>query len=270
MYVEGEIPASVNTGNGTNFVYPYPPYYNQGNNNGGFGNDLWGIIALAIVFGAFGNNGNGLFGGGNNNAYGNMLYDINANTNRGFDNVSIHNNLDEIQSTLTNGFTNIANSFANGEVNRCNQTTTLLQSLNGLGTQFQNCCCENRLATADLKYTVATENCADRQALALGVRDIIEANTRSTQAILDKLCQQEISAKDETIANLRTQLNMATLNASQTAQTALIREGQNITMNNLVNELRSCPIPSQPVYGSQPIFTCPNNNGCGCGGQSIQ
>lgn len=261
-----------NGSNGTNFVYPYPPYFN--NNGGGFGNGmdgLWGLIALAIVFGAFNNNGNGLFGGGNmNNAYGNMLYDINANTNRGFDNVSIHNNLDEIQSTLTNGFTNIANSFANAEVGRCNQTTTLLQSLNGLGTQFQNCCCENRLATADLKYTIATENCADRQAISMGIRDVIENNTRNTQAILDKLCQQEIDAKNETIANLRTQLNMATLNASQTAQTALIREGQNAAVNSLVNELRSCPIPSQPVYGSQPIFTCPNNNGCGCGGQSIQ
>lgn len=274
MYIEGEIPSvtTTNGNNGTNFVYPYPPYFNQ--NNGGFGNgmdSLWGLIALAIVFGGFGGNGNGLFGGGNNTA--SMLYDINANTNRGFDNVSIHNNLDEIQSTLTNGFTNIANSFANAEVGRCNQTTTLLQSLNGLGTQFQNCCCENRLATADLKYTIATENCADRQAIAMGIRDVIESNNRGTQAILDKLCQQEIDAKNDVIANLRTQLNMATLNASQTAQTALIREGQISAVNSLVNELRSCPIPAQPVYGSQPIFTCPNNNngcGCGCSGQSIQ
>lgn len=267
-YVEGEFDLNGNGRN--NYIYPPYPMYNQ--NNGGFGNgmdSLWGLIALAIVFGGFGGNGFG-FGGGNNNAYGNMLYDINANTNRGFDNVSIHNNLDEIQSTLTNGFTNIANQFANAEVGRCNQTTTLLQSLNGLGTQFQNCCCENRLATADLKYTVATENCADRQAVQMGVRDIIENNNRTSQLILDKLCQQEIDAKNDLIGQLRSQLSMADLRASQTAQTALIREGQNATMNNLVNELRSCPIPAQPVYGSQPIFTCPNNNGCGCGGQSIQ
>lgn len=267
MYVEGEIPTvTTNGNNGTNFVYPYPPYQN----NGMFGNGmdgLWGLIALAIVFGGFGGNGFG-FGGGN--SYGNAMYDINANTNRGFDNVAIHNNLDEIQSTLTNGFTNIANSFANAEVGRCNQTTTLLQSLNGLGTQFQNCCCENRLATADLKYTIATENCADRQAVQTGVRDIIDSNTRNTQAILDKLCQQEIDAKNDLIATLRTQLNMANLAASQTAQTAQIREGQNATLNNLVNELRSCPIPAQPVYGSQPIFTCPNSNGCGCNGTNIQ
>lgn len=260
-----------NGSNGTNFVYPYPPYFNQ--NNGGFGNGmdgLWGLIALAIVFGGFGGNGNGLFGCGNNTA--SMLYDINANTNRGFDNVSIHNNLDEIQSTLTNGFTNIANSFANAEVNRCNQTMNLLQSLNGLGTQFQNCCCENRLATQDLKATVISENCADREALSNGIRDIIASNTANTQAVLDKLCQQEIDAKNDLIGQLRNQLSMADLRASQNAQTALIREGQIASVNSLVNELRSCPIPAQPVYGSQPIFTCPNNNGCGCGcsGQSIQ
>lgn len=264
--IDGTI-EGVNFGNGSNMVYPYPMY----NNGGMFGNGmdgLWGLIALAIVFNGFG--GNGFGWGGNNGNCGNMMYDINANTNRGFDNVAIHNNLDEIQSTLTNGFTNIANSFANAEVGRCNQTTTLLQSLNGLGTQFQNCCCENRLASADLKYTIATENCADRQAVQTGVRDIIDSNTRNTQAILDKLCQQELDAKNDLISTLRSQLSMADLRASQTAQTAQIREGQVATLNSLVNELRSCPIPAQPVYGSQPIFTCPNNGGCGCNGQSIQ
>lgn len=258
MYVEGEIPVTTNNGNGTSVVYPYPPY----GNNGGFGNGmdgLWGLIALAIVFGGFGGNGFGFGGGGNNN----MMYDINANTNRGFDQLAVTSGINDLQNAISNGFTN-------AEVGRCNQTTTLLQSLNSLGTQFQNCCCENRLATADLKYTVATENCADRQALAMGIRDVIDSNTRNTQAILDKLCQQEIDAKNDLIGQLRSQLSMADLRASQTAQTAAIREGQLASVNSLVNELRSCPIPAQPVYGSQPIFTCPNNNGCGCGGQSIQ
>jgi hypothetical protein len=247
-----------NNGNGASVVYPYPPY----NNGGMFGNGmdgLWGLIALAIVFGGFGGNGFGFGGGGNNN----MMYDINANTNRGFDQLAVTSGINDLQNAISNGFTN-------AEVGRCNQTTTLLQSLNSLGTQFQNCCCENRLATADLKYTVATENCADRQALAMGIRDVIESNTRNTQAILDKLCQQEIDAKNDLIGQLRSQLSMADLRASQTAQTAAIREGQLASVNSLVNELRSCPIPAQPVYGSQPIFTCPNNNGCGCGGQSIQ
>ena len=264
MYVEGEIPTSVNTGNGTNFVYPYPPYQN----NGMFGNGmdgLWGLIALAIVFGGFGGNGFG-WGGNNGNNCGNMMYDINANTNRGFDQMALTTGIGDLSTAIANG-------FANAEVGRCNQTTGILQAINTLGTNQQNCCCENRLATADLKYTIATENCADRQAIAMGLRDVLESNSKNTQAILDKLCQQEIDAKNETIANLRTQLNMASLNASQVAQTAQIREGQIAEIDALYNRLKNCPVGTTPVYGNQPIFTCPvnaGNFGCGCNGTNIQ
>ena len=139
--------------------------------------------------------------------------------------------------------------------------------MNGLGSQFQNCCCENRLASADLKYTIATENCADRQALSDGLRDVIASNTANTQAILDKLCQQEIDAKNDLISTLRSQLSMADLRASQTAQTAQILAGQTAEVDALYNRLSNCPVPSTPVYGRIPIFTCNgNNNGnCNCG-----
>ena len=244
MYIEGEIP-SVTTGY---------------NNNGGFfgnGDGIWAILLFAMIFG-WGNNGNG-FGGGFG-GYGAGLYDVNANTNRGFDQLALNNGIDNLQTAVTSG-------FANAEVARCNSTTALLQAINGLGTNFQTCCCENKLGIADLKYTVATENCADRQALNEGIRDIIASNTANTQAILDKLCQQEIDAKNDLISTLRSQLSMADLRASQVAQTAEIRQNNATVANQLVAELRSCPIPAQPVYGTQPIFTC-NNNGCGCG--SIQ
>jgi len=120
------------------------------------------------------------------------------------------------------------------------------------------------LATADLKYTIATENCADRQAVSDGIRDVIESNTRNTQAILDKLCQQEIDAKNDLIATLRSQLSMADLKASQIAQTAELRAGQNAEVDALYNRLSNCPVPSTPVYGRTPIFTCNGTNGCGC------
>ena len=115
MYIEGDVP-TVTTGC----------------NNNGFGNGmdgLWGLIALAIVFGG----GFGGFGfGGNNNGYGNMMYDINANTNRGFDQLTLTSGIDGLQNAISSG-------FANAEVGRCNQTTNLLQSINGLGTQFNQC-----------------------------------------------------------------------------------------------------------------------------------
>ena len=104
-------------------------------------------------------------------------------------------------------------------------------------------------------------------------RDIIDSQTRSTQAILDKLCALELDGVKSQLAaaqrenvGLQNQLNMATFAASQVDQTAQLRASQATTANQLVAELRSCPIPAQPVYGNQPIFTCPQTvNSCGCG-----
>lgn len=226
-YVEGDFPISV------------------GNNNGGFlGSDgLWAILLFAMIFGNgnWGFGGNGGFGSG----AGNMLYDINANTNRGFD-----------QTAIISGINGIQNTLSDAAVARCNNTATLLQALNTIGS-------DNRFGIADLKYTVATENCADRQAISDGLRDVIASNTANTQAILDKLCQQELDAKNDLIATLRSQLSMADLRASQVAQTAAIKEGQVAEIDALYNRLSSCPVPSMPVYGRTPIFTC--NGGCGCG-----
>ena len=248
-YIEGEIPTVVTSNGG-----------NGGFGNGFFGSDgIWAILLFAMIFG-WGNNGWGGNGGNFGGGCGNMLYDINQNTNRGFD-----------QSAIISGLNGIQGALSDASVARCNSTTTLLQAINSgfadSAMAFQNCCCENRLGIADLKYTIATENCADRQALNEGVRDIIASNTANTQAILDKLCQQEIDAKNDLISTLRSQLSMADLRASQTAQTAQILAGQTAEVDALYNRLSNCPVPSTPVYGRVPIFTC-NGNGCGCG--SIQ
>lgn len=111
----------------------------------------------------------------------------------------------------------------------------------------------------------ATENCADRAALSDGIREVIASNTASTQRILDQLCQDKIDAKNDTIAQLRQELLFARGQASQDVQTAELRANNATVANQLLSEMRSCPIPAQPVYGSQPIFTCPQNSGCGCG-----
>ena len=89
------------------------------------------------------------------------------------------------------------------------------------------------------------------------------ANTASTQKILDQLCQDKIDAKNDEIARLRQEINMQTLAASQAAQNAFIQQGFSNEVDQLYNRLSNCPVPSTPVYGRTPIFTC--NNGCGCG-----
>jgi hypothetical protein len=103
-----------------------------------------------------------------------------------------------------------------------------------------------------------------RFADANNTRDIIESQTRGTQTIIDKLCQLELDAKNDKISDLERQLTMADLRASQTAQNAFIQQGFSNEVDALYNRLNSCPVPTTPVYGRTPIFTC-NNNGCGCG-----
>ncbi|HAM15247.1 MAG TPA: hypothetical protein DCP91_05210, partial [Eggerthellaceae bacterium] len=130
-----------------------------------------------------------------------------------------------------------------------------------------------RAATADLKYTVATEACADRAAVSDGIRDVLTAQTANTQAILDKLCALELDGVKNQLAQaqrentgLQNQLNMATMQASQNAQNALIQQGFASEVDALYNRLNSCPVPTTPVYGRTPIFTCGGNTvGCGCG-----
>ena len=114
-------------------------------------------------------------------------------------------------------------------------------------TAFQNCCCDNRVQLADLKYTISTEACADRQAVNEALRDVIASNTANTQAILDKMCQQEIDALKIQNENLRTQINLANLAASQNAQTAQIIADNGAQTQYLVNTLRPTPVPAYTV-----------------------
>lgn len=290
IYTEGGV--SVGNG-GTSFAYPMMPFmpygYGMGGFGGGFGNgfggDLaWIIILVAILGGANGFGGFGGFGGGAGLADGGLLgYAIGNNATKGdlsdgFNSLHLSNQIEGVRSgvdSLSNQICNstagvsqaLTNGFYSAEISANNRAVNQMQDTFALSRQFADCCCENRLATADLKYTIATEECATRNNSTINTRDIIENQNRGIQTILDKLCQQEIDAKNTEIANLRTQLNMANLAASQTAQTAEIRANNATVANQLVAELRSCPIPAMPVYGNQAIFTCPNN-GCGCG--SIQ
>lgn len=197
----------------------------------------------------------------------------------------------DVQMSLANGFSGVQNALCsgfagttaavNGAQNAIAQQlysnqladlersfaaqTASTQGMNAIQSQLAQCCCDNRAATADLKYTIATENCADRAALSDGIRDIIANNTAQTQTILDKLCALELDGYKRENDNLRSQLNMANLAASQTAQTAQILAGQTAEIDGVYNRLKNCPVPSMPVYGNTPIFTCNNGNTCGCG-----
>ena len=223
-YVEGEMPINVGT-----------PYYNNGGfwgGNDGFGG-IWGLLAIAIIFGGFGGNG---FGWGGNNSY-QATANVGESLHSALDTMQIINKLDGITTDLNTDFGNVINAITtNGYENRL--------AMNDLGFNMQNCCCQTReninavgnaigSQLADLKYTLATEACATRQASA-----------DNTQRIIDFMTQDKLATLTAENTALRGEL-------SQAAQT-----------NTIVNALRT-PTPI-------PAYVVSNPYGCGCNGQSIQ
>lgn len=244
--------------NGAGMVMPVGPMGGYGNGMG-FGGD-WAWIILLLLLG-WGNNG---WGNGYGNGGGAGFVD--ATVQRGFDQSAIMSGLTGIQGSVTSGFGDVQTALCGGfngvEIGANARQMANMQQMFGLQSELASCCCENRLGTADLKYTIATENCADRYEAAQNTRDIIEAGNKNSQAILDKLCALELDGVKAQLAQaerenigLQNQLNMA-----------VVQNGMNAEVDALYNRLKNCPVPSMPVYGTTPIFTCGGNNaGCGCG-----
>ena len=270
------------TNNGNGFAYPYPVMSGMGGNGfGGFGGDgaLWLIVLLALIWGNNGNGNGGFFGnGGFDNGYAwlsNGQKDIMSQTSDGFNSLHISNQVEGIRdgiNALSNQLCNccadmnqtVSNGFYNSEIAANNRQMADMNQMYNLSSQLANCCCENRLATANLNATILAENCADRAALADGLKDILINQTANTQKILDQLCNDKIDAKNEKITDLQREILMKDLQASQIAQNSFIAQGFANEVDQLYNRLNNCPVPSTPVYGRTPIFTCPNSNGCGC------
>lgn len=285
--------------NGTGMVMPVQPMYGNGYGNGGsgfFGGD-WAWIILLLLIGGNGWGFGGGFGGGMMpwmmggamNGFGlDYLYPWLNNSQHisdGFRDQNLQTSISGLQNSVTAGFGDVQLGIAGINQNLCQTGNAItgavrdgfygaeiaangrqmanMQQLFGIQSKQQECCCENRAAIADTKYTIATEACATRQ-----------ANADNTQKILDKLCQLELDGVKRQVAdeqrenaNLRSELQYARNQADRTAQTATFQQGLNNEVDALYNRLKNCPVNTVPVYGSQPIFTCPQtvNTGCGCG-----
>lgn len=257
--------------------------------NGGFGfgdGNGWWILLLFLLIG--GNGWGGGFGGGFDGGLYPWMNQSNQ-INGGFRDQLINDNITEIrsgitglQSQLCNSTSNVQMALANGFAGveqganarqianmqtAFNAQTAVTAGLNDVAMNLQNCCCENRAGIADLKYTVATENCADRAALSDGVRDIIASQSAGVQKILDQLCADKLEQKNDIIAQLRSELMYARGQASQDVQTAAIQAGQRALANEVEQYVLPTPRPAYIVTNPNCCQqnTCGLNCGCGVG-----
>jgi hypothetical protein len=265
----------------------------NGNNDGFGGNgNGWWIILLFMIFGWGGNRGYGNNGGNNGYVGGDLLYPwLNQSNqiNDGFRDQMMNGTLNGIQQSVTAGFANAATQLcqccADMQMALCNGfnnvNTNIMQGLNSIEAganarqmanmqqqfaaqmQMQNGFTGLQYQTADQTATILAEHCADRAALSDGVRDIITSQQAGTQRILDQMCQDKIDAKNEEIANLRQQINMMNLAASQAQQTQQLL-ADNFAQTNALEQYLA-PVP-RPAYIVQNPNCCQQNyGGCGCG-----
>lgn len=263
------------------FTMPVTPMYGGQGGFGGFGGDWSWILLLVLLC----NGGWGGFGGG----FGNMQlgYDfpwlmngqngINTHISDGFRDAQISDQITSVRDGISSLSTQLCGCCGDMQMALANGFAGTTAAITGAQTAVSQQLYSNEIASLNRSFAEQTANtagfngvqsslCDIRYGNATNTRDIIDSQTRGTQAILDKLCALELDNAKREASDLRQQLAMANLAASQTAQTAELRQSGATQLNQLVSELRSCPIPAQPVYGSTPIFTCPGNQaGCGCG-----
>ena len=263
------------TNENSGMVMPVGPMYgNGGYGNGMFGDGSFWIIVL-FLFALMGNGWGNAFGGG---AGGAMPYIMNnsetSSVQRGFDQQAVMGGISGINASINalaqgqcSGFagvnSNMSAGFANAESaaatrqmagmqQNWNMQTAIDGRLDTLAMNQQQIGCENRAAIADVKYAIANDGAATR------------SNTDAkTQMIMDKLCQLELDGVKQNyenrIAGMQSQIDTLTMQVNNASRdVALANE-----VDALYNRLNNCPVPTTPVYGRTPIFTC-NSNGCGC------
>ena len=272
-------------GTNTTFSVPMVPMYgNYGGNGGGdfgFGGNgmgAWWLLVLLFAMGGWNNNGNNndssilpyLLMNNNNNNGGNDCYCGNQ-IQRGFDQQALISGISGVQSSVING--NAANQqslcagFAGVEQNATARQMANMQQMFGLSQQFSQCCCDQKLAAAENRALVLSENCEDRNALNNGIRDVLINSNNNTQRIVDtvgtgfdridqKLCQLELDGykRDLDRANARIiALENAAARANDRAVILADNAAQTAALENYLNP------PARPAY------VVPNPNGCNCG-----
>lgn len=226
---------------------------------GGFGEGIWAVIILAILFG---NGGFGGFGGG----YGGQaltraeLYDGFAMQNidsavRGVQQ-GICDSTYALNSSLMSGFHGVDNAI-------CTLGYQTQSAFATLGSQLASCCCETQ-------RLIERGFCDMGNSINMQTRDIIDNQNANYRGLMDFLVQEKLSSKDAQIAQLQNQL-------SQSQQNGVIRAAIDASTAEIIRRTgNECPIPAyvvpnpnccygNPVGVSYGGYGYSRDSGCGCG-----
>lgn len=238
----------------------------EGNNSGGgfgnFGEGLWAVIILAILFGRGGFGGFGGFGGGGGG----------DGVSAGFAWQGIDNGIRGIQQGLCDGFyavnTGMLNGFHGVDNAICSLGYNTQSGFNSLSHQLSDCCCTTQRAIDGVNYNMAKGFCDLGTVISASTRDIMESNNANFRDLKDFLVSEKLAAKDAQIAQLQGALGRAEdrsfLAANQEAQTAEI-------FRRFGLDRQTCAIPAYVVpnpnccYGNPAGIGYGGNGGCGCG-----
>ena len=264
--------------------------------NGGFGGfgfgGGWGMMGMGMMgmdyLYPWLNNSQHISDGFRDQQLNTQISDARGDINRGFGDVQlgiagINQNICQtgITAAVNNGFSQAeiaANSRQMANMQQAFATQQAMsQGFGDVGLHLCQASADNRLATCQTQNIVQNEGNATRFADANNTRDIIDSQTRGTQAILDKLCALELDGVKAQLAQaqrenvgLQNAVNMAAFRESQANQNALFAQGLTNEVDQLYNRLKNCPVNTVPVAGNTPLFSCNpsfngNNSGCGCG-----
>ena len=266
-----------------NMVMPVAPMYGNNGGFGGFGGDWSAWIVLFLIFGMFNGGWGGMGGfGGNQLGYDfpwllNGQQQISNNTSNGFRDAMLNDGITSIRDGINGLSTQLcgccgdmqmamANGFAGVEQGANARQIANMQTAFGIQSQLAQASADNRLGIAGIGSDIAREACATRTTDTQNTQAILNAINGGIQSVKDQIFADRLDDEKRENANLRQQIAMKDLAASQIAQNAFIQQGFSNEVDQLYNRLNSCPVPTTPVYGRTPIFTCGQNNGCGCNG----
>lgn len=237
-------------------------------NDGGWGNDWWAVIIILALFGGFGNRG-GLFGGGygGGSSCGCGTPATCSDLQAGFNNQAVTTKLNGLENGLCSlGYdqlaqmNNIGTQIQQGnfalQQTLNNNAIAQMQDTNAVSRQLADCCCENRAAIKDVQYNAALNNSALLQAINNQTNTIVQNDNANYRALHDELVAYQMQQKDETIADLRSQVQAFNLAVSQRNQN-----------DYLIDKLQPCPTPAYVVPNPNCCYNYGNfgfNNGCGC------